>query len=1217
MNSDQPQVIPANDNTISSDYQLLRIIVIDSYCKGKKVELRLDGHVSLNGANGAGKTTLLRLIPIFFGESPNRVIFGRDSFATYYFPTTSSYIVYEYKRRDTKVMAVIHGDGQAESVTYRFIDHPYEDRLFRTDNAFVQSQDFYRHVQNLNIPITKNINRSGYEQVITNTATSMENRSHAARYSFVGSGSRLTHIGRVISGILNRVTEFSDLKRMVVSNAIGDDRQFKLNTNKNDLTRWIKELKSHQAIEEKRPLMAKLEEADGNRSRLLDEMGTLHSRFHTLVKHLEGLKSEFSQQLELKRTNINELDNEYTKRNRELEESRASVEADYSVLSQDVEKLKERFKKYKSDGIDAKCELVDSLPKLQSDLASLAQTIAELSGEISNIDDKFDKLNNAESLALQEQLNIELGNSNSVKDKSRLDSEAVQIKYEGIIKQHKTASEAVISELRVKEQNANNSVVELKAKLPLVVGDPKIKVDLDTAQSQLSVEGNVLKDANQALLGVIERHNKARRAFEDQERVCNDVSMVLEDAEGEFSRIMEYSSAGSDTLIGFLRTERADWVDNIGKIINQEVLLRKDLAPKLADGDSLYGIDIDLAKIHDAKLTTEEKIQQELHYAKAKVDNAKKACEEEDKKLATLSGVLKDALEARGLCEANKEKISNSIRDINNKVEILKSRLEYSKNEASENLRIELEKASNLLADIRSNIAIEQKKLTESTTKINSELKAELDLVKKAEADSLEIITKNEKQLKLAHQVKLDDLNASRLEMLKGMGVDQSYLSKLEKQKGDLSEKIKNAIAISNYVNNYSSWLADNYSGLTKLEINADKLKLEVGTIRNEQTKLKSEFEENDRTLREEAAVISKDEAKAQQNIRNTNIQLEGISRWPRNTLIEQMPHDSTFSLVDLINEKDRINKEETRFRDIIKNGVYEIRQEMLRVPGTEIEKYCLATELEVGMPILYREYEWLRLCRIWFNEGYKSKQDSLLADGRSQGMAIKNFCESLESMRTEVATFNRVIRNSLGQAKMFARINSVDINITTDIDKQDYWQAINELKNQYDMWHPTAATSMPPSSFIEAANDVIKIVNDDRGLVANPTDLINIRIDAKINGLEVSAKEEKELKELSSNGLSYLVLAIVLVGFVNKIRGNNNVAIPYAVDEVRDLDHINSVSLLEFFTLNNIMLVGAFPDVDERLSPHFKYKYSVLDDKQIATVEIPDANLLGEVEYV
>ena len=84
---------------LNTDFQLLRIVIIDSYCPGKKIELKLDGHVSINGRNGAGKTTLLRLIPIFFGELPQRVVFGSENFVEHYLPTTTSYIIYEYYRR--------------------------------------------------------------------------------------------------------------------------------------------------------------------------------------------------------------------------------------------------------------------------------------------------------------------------------------------------------------------------------------------------------------------------------------------------------------------------------------------------------------------------------------------------------------------------------------------------------------------------------------------------------------------------------------------------------------------------------------------------------------------------------------------------------------------------------------------------------------------------------------------------------------------------------------------------------------------------------------------------------------------------------------------------------------------------------------------------------------------------------------------------------------
>lgn len=52
----------------TDDFHLECIILIDSYRQGDIVEVRLDGHVNVNGINAAGKTTLLRTIPLFYGD---------------------------------------------------------------------------------------------------------------------------------------------------------------------------------------------------------------------------------------------------------------------------------------------------------------------------------------------------------------------------------------------------------------------------------------------------------------------------------------------------------------------------------------------------------------------------------------------------------------------------------------------------------------------------------------------------------------------------------------------------------------------------------------------------------------------------------------------------------------------------------------------------------------------------------------------------------------------------------------------------------------------------------------------------------------------------------------------------------------------------------------------------------------------------------------------
>lgn len=51
--------------------QLLRIILIHTHLPGV-VEIQLDQHTNICGTNASGKTTLQRLVPVFYGEQPNK-----------------------------------------------------------------------------------------------------------------------------------------------------------------------------------------------------------------------------------------------------------------------------------------------------------------------------------------------------------------------------------------------------------------------------------------------------------------------------------------------------------------------------------------------------------------------------------------------------------------------------------------------------------------------------------------------------------------------------------------------------------------------------------------------------------------------------------------------------------------------------------------------------------------------------------------------------------------------------------------------------------------------------------------------------------------------------------------------------------------------------------------------------------------------------------------
>mgnify|MGYP006384380325 FL=1 len=82
--------------TATCEFELLRLVMVDSYTKGKITELPISGGTIITGRNGRGKTSLLQIILAFYGERPDRIVVpasNKVSFARYYLPRMTSYLV--------------------------------------------------------------------------------------------------------------------------------------------------------------------------------------------------------------------------------------------------------------------------------------------------------------------------------------------------------------------------------------------------------------------------------------------------------------------------------------------------------------------------------------------------------------------------------------------------------------------------------------------------------------------------------------------------------------------------------------------------------------------------------------------------------------------------------------------------------------------------------------------------------------------------------------------------------------------------------------------------------------------------------------------------------------------------------------------------------------------------------------------------------------------
>lgn len=1195
------------------DFRLTRIILIDSYCSSRIAELDISGHITINGENGAGKTTLLRLLPMFFGESPSRIIRGdavTERFGRYYFPTTASYVIFEYQRRNQKALAVIHPDGQSsDGVVYRFIDSEYKPELFKNGAQIVQSRDLYRHLDKQGIYDSKPLTLHSYRQVIQNTA-GREHRNLASRFSFTGGTGKLTHLERVVTGILQRATTFYDLKRMVVSSVLSGDEAFSLRTGKKDLLHWINEYEAHRGLMEKALLMSDLEQANQYRRMAEAEFSRLHALVKLLHDHLQeqvllAEKAEADAKADLSAT-----EETYRKKLQELSDKKIDAESRSKQAKQFMEQLDRRKRQYEEDGVSSKVTKVDSLNSLLAELGPLQKQLGELESEVKSVTEIFSAMETeAKNLAREQKSEL---------DTARVDIYQTSAKHrDELAEAHKTNLNNIRQRQERELEAVNCKVTELRgSEAGLVVevrnaqADPEVLAALEHERQKQTDANTELESLHDKTDPLQKAYSKIKCEFEELELQINAGEVAIEEAETAMEELLAADSASEDTLLGFLRRNKPNWAANIGRLVSPETLLRNDLAPQLGEGNDLYGVSIDVEKLKAGRYASEEAIQQEIKLVRNRLEKRTAEVEEDKKSLAKKKGELDKSKEALTNHEAEIAKAKNKKKTADDMVTAADRRVAESKRNAAA-------KAQESLVDCRKKRELSEQAV-DSTKKAHREelAKAErqhtenLAQIKSDETSQLNQIETRKKEIEIDLGKKLAQISKDRDASLLSKGVSTDVVNGIRGRITDLEGRIEEANGLKSHVGQYRDWLENSWAQRTAKQ-------QEWQSAENEHAQYKRE---NDVLLKERADVI-----KHKQSIINEAItlidtkfklktkashQLHELAIWPQDSDILTAGMDHDLDIDTLIAERKRLNDSIDEHREKIRLGVEEIRRQMSSVPGTGPEKFHATAFRDMGYLRPGKEYEWLEVFRNWFNTEHVTNRTSLLQLGKTMALNISSFWKSLDDFKRSVTTFATDLKSNLEQGRIFETIADVTIDIKAHVDTQNYWEAVGNLHKEYEAWHTHGDPSLPPASFVAAAKEVANVVGDDKGLIADPVDLISLKISANVNNQGMkTANNEHELANMSSNGLSYIILCVILIGFVNRIRRSEPVVVPFVVDELKDLSFANAKTLLDLLTRNNITMISAFPDVDLDLAELFDRNYKILPGRKVGLINLEDEN--------
>ena len=229
-------------------------------------------------------------------------------------------------------------------------------------------------------------------------------------------------------------------------------------------------------------------------------------------------------------------------------------------------------------------------------------------------------------------------------------------------------------------------------------------------------------------------------------------------------------------------------------------------------------------------------------------------------------------------------------------------------------------------------------------------------------------------------------------------------------------------------------------------------------------------------------------------------------------------------------------------------------------------------------------------------------------------GSVIRNYQQALERFDRGIDSLSRKLSANIDSNISFEKIESIQCRLTSKVTTLGYWEQIVSFTRNYDDWSRANEGQLPSQEFADIVRLVAEQLQGKGRVEMKLVNLLELEIIVMENGRSKRATHAEELRQISSHGLSYLILCVFFIALVNMIRKDQPLNIIWPMDELKDLHQMNIEVLVEMLTKNRITLFSAFPDPDPEVLRLFKNRYQVYGYRELIEMEV-DENYLSTLE--
>ncbi|TJZ74224.1 ATP-binding protein [Chitiniphilus eburneus] len=1190
-------------------YALIRLILVDSYTEGRITELPIEGGTALVSGNGRGKTSLLQLIPAFFGERPDRIVkpvSNQGSFAKYYLPRSTSYVIFEYRRDQALCCAVLTSDPTGEGVEYRFVRGGYQREWFVLDDSasLIASNNLPERLKQHGLDFTRKMPLDQYRAIIqgkrAHGSDLKQHRRDLADYAFCPSAHPLPHIERIVFGMFARKSNFTDLQRMIVSTVTDTNANISLGAERKKIDAWPDSCDSYLAVMDEATRMANVQDAYDGIMGTEQELRNIHGRFVSFSLALDERKSEKNGAL-LDITAAKEQDESAFKSAKlAITESLAEIDREIGDCQVKLNALRQKHADYEKQDLVGLAKLLDQETVLLQEQQQLTSRRSALLDQQSNIEDEYRKILDTMKLAHQEvlhQFDRERSTANSGYQGRLSDLQQSTHEEEAAARAQSDASEAPLEQ---DIASANEAIGAARAQANNPQPDPALVAALEAQEDKVEAcRGRHLnaqaqeEEARKALGEAKQEYNKAEQLLSGMRKQAADESDRVD-------ALVKQACPDERSLLHFLRTNRTDWAQDIAKVIREDLLARPDLSPALVTlNDSIYGLQIDLEALSTPLAADEIALQSAVDQAQTVLRELNARVVQQEGELATASRQLKAAEGRRDELSALTSVAAKALDSENIVLQSARRDVKQSRDTAGAAARARLTDANQAAETARLALNAHRGKLKVELQAIQIRFQAMKRELLGALNEQLALIKAAEDEAKAHYASQCSAIDNERLAKLQESGVDTAVLTELEQQISALGIKLSKITTSRNLVAQWRVWLGSEWSQKGDLEMRLAQSERNKSTILTDKERLDKDWFDKSERYKAQLHRLTQDLTAIDKEQHHITSQRQVLLAFPPN--MDDLPAYSEAwkltVLVDLAMSQLRgLDKCEAALRDEItalKRAFTDRRQ-------SPPDQYFEAQRKAMGPDRADSPREWVPVFKDWYQVAHKDFRRILLIEARTIADAVGDFRDRMTVFHHKVQQFNRELQDNINANQGFKSIGGLTVEIVSSIRELEYWATVEKVAESRLEWMAGDLAELPPPAFSMALRELLDHWQLRDGIQAELSSLVRIQGEVIENGKRRPFKKAEDLEHISSNGLSYIVMVLLFMAFINRVRGTASVNIVWSLDEIGSLDTGNTVTLVNILKRNNITLVTACPDPKPDVLATFKHRRAISADRRI-----------------